>query len=436
MKVCLIYCGVGVAGFNANRPKGDREGSWISHGIASIGASTKAAGHDVSLIDLRQLGGPEDLTAAIASHDADVYGLSIAPVDGKFATQIAKIVKHFHPVSKVIIGGIHPSLFPSRYDCPEIDTVVVGEGEVTFPDMVCRHEFGDALPKVIRGEKPDLDRIPWVDRELFDDRREMECSLAPCQKTPSVTMLAGRGCPYHCNYCQPAENAVFGNPHRMRSPENVVAELRMLKEKYAFNSVSFWDDTFTLGKKWAAEFCGLYERENFGATIACCSRADIVCRNEAMIERLAGIGVDWLVIGFESGSQRMLDFLKKGTTVEQNIEAGRICRKYGIKIFATFMMGLPTDTKLEALATAMMIDKTAPEFPSMFFFSPIEGTDIYTYCKDNGPLLDDEGMRVPSRTGVYEPKIKGIDYEYLNKMRSKEGFEARNILGRGMEARI
>ena len=436
MKVCLIYVGVGVSGFCANRPPGDRESSWIGHGIASIGASTKAAGHDVTLIDLRQLGGPDDLTATIAAAEADVFGLSISPADSKMAPMIARIVRHFHPQSKIIVGGINPSIFPERYDVPEIDTVVVGEGEVTFPDLVCRHEFGEPLPKVVRGEKPDLDRIPWVDRELFDYSRETECSLAPIQKTPSVTMIAGRGCPYRCLFCQPAENAVFGNPHRMRSPENVVAELRMLKDKYDFKSVTFWDDTFTFNKKWVMEFCGLYEKENFGATIAACSRADIICRNEAMVERLAAIGVDWFVIGFESGSQRMLDFLKKGTTVEQNIEAGRICRKHGIKIFATFMMGLPTETKLEALSTAMMIDRIAPEFPSMFFFSPMEGTDIYTYCKDNNLLLEDDGMRLPSRTGVYEPSIKGIDYEYLNKMRSKEGFEARQLLRRGAEARI
>ncbi len=431
MKVCLIYCGIGVAGFCANRLPGDREGSWIGHGIASIGASTKAAGHDVTLIDLRQLGSAEEMTERIASCDADVFGMSVSPVDAVIAPMIAKIVKHFHPESKVIVGGIHPTIFPSQYDIPEIDTVVIGEGEMTFPDLVCLHEFGNDLPKVIRGEKPDLNRIPWADRELFDYRREMDCFFAPGQALPSITMLAGRGCPHKCSFCQPAENAVFGKPYRMRSPENVVAELRHLKAKYDFKSITFWDDTFTLKKKWVMEFCDLYEREKFGATIAACSRADIICRNEDMVERLASVGCDWFVIGMESGSQRVLDFLKKGTTVEQNIEAARICRKHGVKIFATFMFGLPTETKAEALSTAIMIDKIAPEHPSAFYFMPIKGTEIYSFCRDNGLILEGAGDKTISRTSVFEPTLRGVDYTFLDRLRSKGGFEAREKLREG-----
>ena len=416
MKVCLIYCGIGVAGFNADRPKGDREGSWIAHGVASIGASTKAAGHDVTLIDLRNLAGWDAAIKKVASTDADVFGLSVSPVDGEFAPMIAKVVKHFHPESKVIVGGIHPTIFPGRYDTQKIDTVVVGEGEVAFPDLVCLHEFGEPLPKVIRGEKPDLGRIPWVDRELFDYQRELDCFFAPGQELPSITMLAGRGCPYLCNYCQPAENAVFGKPFRIRPAEDVVAELRHLKTKYDFKSITFWDDTFTLSKKWVMGFCDLYEREKFGATIAACSRADIICRDEEMVERLASIGVTYFVIGMESGSQRILDFIKKGTTVEQNRRSAEICRKYGVKVFATYMYGLPTETKEEALATARMIDEIAPEFPSPFYFFPIEGTDIYTYCQDNGLLLEGSKKRTIERTGVFSPAIKGVDYGFLNEV--------------------
>jgi radical SAM superfamily enzyme YgiQ (UPF0313 family) len=416
MKVCLIYCGIGVAGFCADRPQGDREGGWIGHGIASIGAITKAAGHDVTLIDLRNLASAGDAIAKIAATKADVFGLSVSPVDGEFAPMIAKAVKHYHPASKVVVGGIHPTIFPERYDFSEIDTVVMGEGEVTFPDLVCQHELGEPLPKMIRGEKPDLDLIPWVDRELFDYQRELDCFFSPGQELPSITMLAGRGCNFLCNYCQPAENAVFGKPHRIRSPHNVVEELKVLKAKYDFKSITFWDDTFTFSKKWVMEFCDLYEREDFGARIAACSRADIICRNEEMVERLASIGCDCFVIGMESGSQRILDFIKKGTTVEQNKQAAIICRKYGVKVFATYMYGLPTETNEEAIATARMIDEIAPDFPSPFYFFPIEGTGIYSYCQDNGLLLESSKNRTIERTGIFVPAIKGVDYGFLNEI--------------------
>jgi anaerobic magnesium-protoporphyrin IX monomethyl ester cyclase len=401
-----------VAGFNAHRPPGDREGAWIGHGIASIGASLKAAGHVVSLIDLRQLGGWSDFAAMVARDPADVFGLSVSPVDGQFVASMAEMIKHFHPTARIIAGGIHPTIFADQYAGTQVDTVLRGEGEVTFCDLVARMERGEVWPRQIEGVKPDLDQIPWADRDLFDYKREMECFFAPGQALPSITMLAGRGCPYACTYCQPAENAVFGKPFRIRSPENVIAEMTDLYQRYAYRSVTFWDDTFTILKPWVMKFCDLYERSGIGATIAACSRADIICRDEAMIARMAEVGVNWFVIGLESGSQRVLDLIKKGTTVEQNYRAAEICRKYGIKIFGTYMYGLPTETNKEVLATARMIDDIRPELASPFYFLPIPGTEVYTLCEKEGLLLG-EGCSI-ERTGKPNRSIKGVDYDFID----------------------
>jgi anaerobic magnesium-protoporphyrin IX monomethyl ester cyclase len=414
MKVVLVYVGVGVAGFNPDRPPGDREGSWIGHGIASISASLKNAGFDTELIDLRHLCGWDGFAELISKKPADVYGLSISPVDGEFAVPMAKMIKHFHPDCKIVVGGIHPTIFPLRYNVDEIDVVVTGEGEITLVEIV--GAFSKKLPvaKKVQGKKPELDKLPWVDREAFYYHREMECMFAPDQKTPSITMISGRGCPFKCTYCQPAENAIFGHPFRMRSPENVIEELKVLRDKYHFKSITFWDDTFTLSKRWLDRFCDLYESNKFKATIAACSRADIICRNEEMVARLASIGLDWFVIGLESGSDRILNLIKKGVTVEQNLKASEICRKYGIKIFGTYMLGLPTETNDEALATMEMIDKINPEHPSPFFFTPIKGTDIYMLCEDYDLILDKTRNENISRTGVFESTIKDVDYDYLN----------------------
>lgn len=410
MKVTLVYCAVGIAGFNPDRPLGDREGGWIGHGIASIGAQTKAQGHEVDLIDLRQLAGWEEFVVRIEANPAEVYGLSVAPVDYPSALQAVYHIKTTVPKAKIIIGGIHPSIFPEEYDYKVIDTVVTGEGEITFPKLL---KNLNNLPKRIQGEKPDLDAIMWADRELFDYKRELSCNFAPDQKIPSITMIAGRGCPYHCNYCQPAENAVFGKPHRMRSAQDVIAELTQLKMRYDFQSITFWDDTFTFNRKWVMEFCDLYERTGINVPITVCSRADIICNNEAMVKRMAEVGVDWFVIGMETGSQRLLDLIEKGTTVEQNIRAGEICRKYGIKIFGTFMYGLPTETREESDATATLIARIAPELASPFWFNPIKGTKLYDYCVANDLLLEGSESRSVARTGMFRPAIKGVDYDHL-----------------------
>lgn len=420
MRVTLVYVGIGVAGFNADRPLGDREGSWIGHGIASIGAAAKYALFNVDLIDLRQLSGWEELADKIKDNPADVYGLSVSAVDSLPALKTVYEIKTNAPQAKIIVGGIHPSIFPEEYDYQVIDTVVQGEGEVTFVDLLRKVECGDWLPKLVQGKKPNLDYTPWVDRELFDYRRELSCFFAPDHPTPSVTMLAGRGCPYHCSYCQPAENAVFGNPHRMRSAENVIGELQHLRDKYHYKSITFWDDTFTFNRHWVMQFCDAYEKTGINAPIAACSRADIICNNEPMIERLAEIGVDWLVIGLESGSQRILDLIKKGTTVEQNLRAGEICRRNGIKVFGTFMYGLPTETNDEIMQTVDMINKIQPALASPFWYVPIRGTGLYDYCEQNNLIIEGALDRTIARTGVFKPAIKGVDYEFLAELTQKQ----------------
>ncbi len=416
MRVTLVFCHVGVAGMNSDMPYGDREGSWIGHGCASVGASAKAAGYDVDLIDLRHLADWAQFEAMVKTNTADVYGISVSAVDHWHALRAVIAIKRAAPGCKVIVGGIHPSIFPGQYDFAAIDTVVQGEGEIAFVDLLKMIGAGQELPKIYRGAKPDLDAIPWVDRELFDYRREMACNFTPDQPLPSITMLAGRGCPYHCNYCQPAENAVFGSPYRLRSPENVVAELSYLKGRFKFQSITFWDDTFTFKTKWIEEFCDRYEAAKIGVPIVACSRADIICRNPGMVERLAEIGLTWFVIGLESGSQRVLDMIKKGTTVEQNIEASRICKSNGIKVFGTYMLGLPTETEDEALATIQMIEKIRPEHPSPFYFTPIPGTGIYDLCESMDLILPETKTRTIERTNRFRPTIKGVNYQYIDKL--------------------
>ena len=410
----MVYAGVGVAGFNTNPPRDDREGVLISHGVGSLVASVKSRGFEVDFIDLRQLSGWEEFEDMVRQSDNQVYGVSISPVDYAPAMQAILSIKTIKPQAKVIVGGIHPSVHPDMYNFKAIATVVKGEGEITLPDLLEMILKNKELPRIIEGVKPNLNRIPWVDRDIFDYSKELTKYFAEDHAIPTVTMLAGRGCPYHCNYCQPAENAVFGTPFRMRSPENVMAELYALKIKYNFRSIVFWDDTFTLNKKWLMKFADFYEKSNMGASIAACSRADIICHNPDMVKRLAEIGVDWLVIGMESGSQRVLDMLNKGTTVEQNIQAADICHEYGIKVFATIMYGLPTETNAEVDQTNAMLEKSKVSFISPFWYVPIPGTKLYDFCVEKDLLLNDDKLaQTIERTGFFRPTLKNVDYDYM-----------------------
>jgi anaerobic magnesium-protoporphyrin IX monomethyl ester cyclase len=205
---------------------------------------------------------------------------------------------------------------------------------------------------------------------------------------------------------------------RVRSVDSVITELNILRNKYKFKSITFWDDTFTFNKKWVMEFCDKFEANGFDADIAITCRADIASNNEDMIKRLSEIGVMWICIGFESGTQRMLDFIGKGVKLEQNYESARLARKYGIKIMGTNMLGLPTETKEESLATINMIKEIDSEHLQLFYFTPIPGTYLYDYCIDNDLMIrKQEDIFSIERSYCYTHNIKGIDYEYLDELK-------------------
>ena len=130
-----------------------------------------------------------------------------------------------------------------------------------------------------------------------------------------------------------------------------------------------------------------------------------------MVERMAQAGLKGYFIGFESGNDRVLRFLRKGTTRAINLEAARICRKNGIAIWANYMMGIPTESKEEVMDTVSMLKAIDPDYYSPAFYTPHPGSDLYDYCIENDLSLitsHEQYRRSPT-----EAKIKGADYEFL-----------------------
>src|SRR5439155_849997 len=115
-----------------------------------------------------------------------------------------------------------------------------------------------------------------------------------------------------------------------------------------FRSWMAHDDLFFLNPKWMLEFCDRYQAAGLDQPFICQMRADMICRFEHVVQRMAEAGLAWAMIGFESGSQRILDLFEKGTTVEQNLRAAEICRRHGVKVWANIMFGAPSETKAEA----------------------------------------------------------------------------------------
>ncbi|MDP2659725.1 MAG: radical SAM protein [Dehalococcoidia bacterium] len=418
MKVTLIFPGITGIGFGS-AAKGT-EGGWIAHGLALLGACTREAGFEADLIDLRALSGWDHLAEEIRRRHPAVCGIGLKSVDFNPAMKAVEVIKQTDPTIITVAGGVHVTLATDEVAAnPQIDYIVTREGEIAFVDLLRDLDSGQrALPRIIKGERPDLETLPFADRDLFINewtrfgyyQGSPEAPIADLP-APFVTVIAGRGCIYNCNFCQPAERTLFGGKVRRRSVANVIAELEQLRQKYAFRSLLIHDDCLTEDRQWVVDFCRSYKERGFQQPFFCQSRADLVVRHQEMIRMMARVGLTGLLIGFESGSQRMLNFLRKGTTVEQNLQAARICKKLGVRIWANYMLGLPTETEEEVWATVRMMKAIDPDYYSPAFYTPLPGSDLYSYVQEKGlSLISDHDSY---RRNPTEAKIKGLDYRFL-----------------------
>lgn len=424
MRVSLFDAGQGPQSF-----KTFGKSYWTSiphYGLCALSASAKAAGHSVSLIDIRQVSGYGELERAISSQAPDVVGLSMRTCDELFLSDIAARIKKINPKTIVVVGGVHVGIAWDRLQKdPNYDYLVAGEGEGTFPKLLAHLSNGDKKglnfisEKVIRGEPMDMDSLPFIDRELYPFA---ECVRHPnypgILHAPMITMISSRGCPYGCKYCAPSDrssdDALFGRKLKYASVDRVIDELKYLRDKYTFRSIKFYDYTFTINKGWVQEFCRKYQDNGFDQRFAIQTRADLIVKNQELIRDLSKAGLKIAIVGYESGSDKVLESLGKKVTTEQNLAAAEILRKYKVVNVANFMLGTPFESRKDVDATVRHVRKMRPDIVSVSFYTPIEGTALYDYITEHGLSL----VKSANDLYTYAPdfrRIKGVDYDYLRK---------------------
>ena len=417
MKTGLVFPGIASLGFNSfGNPVLEYPASMIQHGLCSLSACAKQAGYEVELIDLRRLRGWDHYRQQVRQLAPDVMGITAMSLDYDIARRCAQIAREVSPHVVIVVGGIHATVATEQVLAePAFDHVVVGEGEISFVNLLRELEAGQTPGRLIQGVRPDLDALPFVDRELFDYSAELNTPFLGEVfgfEPPFVTILTSRGCIYNCSFCQPAERKLFGKRVRRRSVSNVMAELRVLRDRYDFRSLQVHDDSMTQDAEWVTDFCNAYADQGFTQPFFALSRADFICNHEETFALLAQVGLAAVGIGFESGNDRVLrKILHKGTTVEQNLRAAKICRKYGVKILASYMMGIPGETKEEVMDTVKMIQAIQPDHHMCSFFTPQPGTHLSEVCQEQNLCLISEGSQLDR--GMLSPKIRGVDYDFL-----------------------
>jgi len=392
------------------------DASWIRHGIGSISAYAKAKGHEIDLIDLRRLVKQQngkafidwqDFDNKIGESQAEVFGLSILSANFDFAKECIRRIRKIKSKVDVVIGGIHPTVCPEEAEDLKVDSIITGEGELKFVDFL--------EGKMSKDVRPDLDSLPFVDRELFAPLRELPIGYL---EEPFHTLIIGRGCPYKCTFCAPAETKLFGKKVRMRSVDNVLAELLELKQRYGLKSFAIHDDAFSSFPRYVLEFVEKKLKVLPEATFYCQGRADQVVRRPDLFKSLYKSGLRILSVGFESGSNRVLGFLNKQVTVEQNLEAARILNGIGIDIWGNLMVGIPTESKAEVIKTIQMAKKIKEIQPQAILswasYTPHPGSELYDYCKEHDLSLVKNSADYRRYFEKDNPKIRGIDYQFLS----------------------
>lgn len=272
------------------------------------------------------------------------------------------------------------------------DYVIIGEGEQTLLELIQSLESGNAAVDQVPGltYKTDhginrtskrsvikeLDQLPLPAWDLVDlsPYRNMWLKSAGYF---SINIATTRGCPFKCNWCA---KPIYGNRYNSRSPQNVVDELLMLRERFDFEHIWFCDDIFGLQPGWVKEFAALLQKNEIRIHFKIQSRADLLLQ-ENYVQALADAGCDTVWMGAESGSQKILDAMDKGIRVEQIAEATRQLRKYNIRPCFFIQFGYLDETSSDIRATIQMIHQLLPEEIGISISYPLPGTRFYEKVK-------------------------------------------------------
>ncbi len=272
------------------------------------------------------------------------------------------------------------------------DFVIIGEGEQTLLELVAAINSNVADYTTIQGlayiknNQPfktlgrpvlkDLDSLPLPAWDLVDIAQYRETWLKHTGYF-SLNMSTTRGCPFKCNWCA---KPIYGSRYNSRSPQHVVQEIKFLKEQYQIDHLWFCDDIFGLKPGWVEEFAELMQSEKLNIRFKIQSRADLLIE-EHIVKGLAAAGCENVWIGAESGSQRILDAMDKGTTIEQIHQATLLMKKHGIKPSFFIQFGYLDEQKEDIDLTIKMINQLLPYEIGISVSYPLPGTVFYEKVK-------------------------------------------------------
>ena len=342
--------------------------------------------------------GEQDLTRKLKERKWDIAGIMILTPMYIRAKETATIIRKADPDTKIVFGGPHLTIFPEQtlQETSEVDIGVVSEGEKTFFEIVeaiennaqlstvkgIAYRTSEGIKRTAQRELTgNIDELPKPARDLLP-MKLYKPAPTYYKRLPSYIMLTSRGCPFNCAYC----SKIFGTKYRFHSIDRILSEMEELICDYGAKEIIFRDDTFTINKSHVRELCskiidrGLHKKIKW----TCMTRVNLVDYELLALMHKAGC---WSIhYGVESGSQRLLNIIQKGITIEQIKQAFKWTRKAGIETKAFFMLGLPTETIEESLRTIQFTKELDPDWIQVTITVPYPGTKLYEITKNDKTL--------------------------------------------------
>ena len=384
-----------------NPPYAFSEVPIIPMGIAYIAGVLEHTGNEVQILDLLvSKYSEEKISRKLEEYQPDIVGVTSVTMNYPIASEILKVCKGVDKDIITVIGGPHVtfSAVETLNEAPWIDIVVRREGEQTMLDIVNGKKLEDIAGIAFRsdgikltGERDliyDLDELPLPARHLFPLSRYHALDV-------HASIIAGRGCPYNCIFC--VGSKMGGRKARYRDPKLIADEIEQVLA-YGFKEVNFEDDLLTLNHRHVHALCDEIIARGLKFNWSVFSRVDTV--NPELLRRMKEAGCTWMLYGVESGNQQILDTVKKKITLEKIKEGVRLGKEAGIKIMASFIIGLPGETEEtlnETVKFALELDTTW----GFNVLSPFPGTEVREKADEYGiEILTSDWSKYDANTAV------------------------------------
>jgi radical SAM superfamily enzyme YgiQ (UPF0313 family) len=404
----------------------------------------REAGHQVSLFDTALIDSPEEIIPTIESFKPDyvvIYDDGFNYLTKMCLTNMREAAFRISEIAnergcKVIVNSSDSTDQYEKYLDHKADFIIIGEGEITLRELInsdfknpdditglVLRKNGQTVFTPKRNILTDLDSLPMPAWDLIDIESYRKIWMENYGYF-SLNIATTRGCPFKCNWCA---KPIYGNRYNVRSPQKVSEEINYLIDN--FHPDHFWmcDDIFGLKPGWVQEFRNVVYQKGLKFKYKIQSRVDLLL-HEDTIAALADSGAETVWVGAESGSQKILDAMDKGTTVPQIYEATKLLKKNGIRPAFFLQFGYLGEEKEDIKKTIRMVLDLMPEEIGISVSYPLPGTKFYekvkTQLRDKTNWTDSDDLAMMYRS-TFSPTYYRKLHRYVHKIyRKKYGFTA------------